>query len=64
MAKKLLSTSFKNCQLDLENGTITEFLKEETRTYRLMDELGKFTGEGRFLDITLKESTEVPFEEE
>lgn len=63
MAKKSLNVTFKNAQLDLENGTITEFLKEETRTYRLIDELSKFVGENRFVDITLKESTDLPFEE-
>jgi hypothetical protein len=64
MATKNLSVSFKNAQIDLEEGTITEFKKDSVLVYRLMDELAEFAGENKFVDITIKESSEkVPMEE-
>jgi hypothetical protein len=64
MAKKNLSVSFKNAVLDLEEGTISEFGKEEVKTYRLFDILRQFTGQDKFIDITIKESSDIPSEEE
>ncbi|WP_079709848.1 YonK family protein [Paraliobacillus ryukyuensis] len=56
--------SFKKSQLDLEEGTITEFKRDSTLTYRLLDELKKFEGEGRLIDLTIKEVTELEPSEE
>jgi len=51
--------SFKNAEIDLSDGTITEFKKEETKTYRLLDELRKFEGSQRLVNLTIKEVTEL-----
>lgn len=64
MATKKVNISFKNAQIDLEEGTITEFKKEEIKVYRLMDELQQFVGEDKFVDISISETSEkVPVEE-
>jgi predicted RNA-binding protein len=64
LAKKNLSVTFKNAQIDLEEGTITEFLKEEVKTYRLLDELRKFAGQDKRVDITIKETSDLEPTEE
>lgn len=59
MAKLNHSVVFKNASIDLEDGTITEIKKDTTETYRLLDELRKFEGEGRLVDLTIKEVTDL-----
>jgi len=64
MATQKMNRTFKNCQIDLEEGTITEFKKDSVNVFRLMDELAKFTGDDKFVDISLSESSEItPIEE-
>jgi|HigsolmetaAR203D_1030402.scaffolds.fasta_scaffold17510_2 predicted RNA-binding protein len=55
MAVRNHSVSFKNAEINLEEGTITEFAKEDIKVYRLLDELRKFEGEGRRINLTIKE---------
>jgi hypothetical protein len=64
MAKFSTNVNFKHALLDLEEGTITEFTKEDTKTYRILDELRKFEGSERFIDLTIKEAKDIPSEEE
>jgi hypothetical protein len=64
MAVRNTNVQFRNAQIDLEEGTITEFKKDEIKVYRLMDELAEFVGENRFVDVTIKETAEKePIEE-
>jgi predicted RNA-binding protein len=55
MAVRNHSVSFKNAEINLEEGTIIEFAKEDIKVYRLLDELRKFEGEGRRINLTIKE---------
>jgi predicted RNA-binding protein len=55
MAVRNHSVSFKNAEINLEEGTITEFAKEDIKVYRLLDEIRKFEGEGRRINLTIKE---------
>jgi hypothetical protein len=65
MATKKVNISFKNAKIDLEEGTITEFKKDEIKVYRLMDELAQFAGEDKFVDLSISETSDkAPVEEE
>lgn len=65
MATRKVNISFKNAQIDLEEGTITEFKKDDIKVYRLMDELSQFAGENKFVDISISETSEKePVDEE
>jgi hypothetical protein len=65
MATRKVNISFKNAQIDLEEGTITEFKKDDIKVYRLMDELAQFAGENKFVDISISETSEKePVDEE
>jgi len=65
MATRKLNISFKNAQIDLEEGTITEFKKDSVNVFRLMDELSQFVGDDKFVDISISETSEKnPIEEE
>ena len=59
MAKQNLTYTFKSCQISLEDNEITEFGKEETKTYVLSDILRKFEGEDKRVDISIKETSEL-----
>lgn len=59
MAKINSTLTFKNCQISLEENSITEFTKEDIKTYVLSDVLKQFEGETKFLDITFKEASEL-----
>jgi len=64
MATKKLNISYKNAQIDLVEGTITEFKKDSVNVFRLMDELAQFVGDDKFVDITISETSEkTPIEE-
>lgn len=59
MAKQNNAISFSKAEINLEEGTITEYGKDSIKVYRLMDELAKFAGEGKTVDLTIKESSEL-----
>lgn len=65
MAKQNLTLNFKNAQISIDEDKIYEFTKDDVKVYSLSEEFSKFIGEGRFVDITLKEAVEVePKEDE
>ena len=65
MATRKVNIAFKNAQINLEEGTITEYKKEDIKVYRLLDELAQFAGEDKFIDITISETSEkTPVEED
>ena len=59
MAKQTLNYAFKNAVISLEDNTITEYGKEDIKVYTLSDVLSKFEGEGKLVDLTIKESSEI-----
>lgn len=59
MAKVSKSMSFKNAVIDLENNTITEFTKDDTKVYGLRDVLKTWDGiEG--ISVSIKQEDEMP----
>ena len=59
MAKVSKSMSFKNAVIDLENNTITEFTKDDTKVYGLGDVLKTWDGiEG--ISVSIKQEDEMP----
>lgn len=51
--------SFKNAVIDLENNTITEFTKDDTKVYGLRDVLKTWDGiEG--ISVSIKQEDEMP----
>ncbi len=60
MAQNNHTVNFKKAYLDLEQGLIVEVTKEGEQPYRLLDELRKFEGEDRLIDLTIKEVNELP----
>ena len=59
MAKVSKSMSFKNAVIDLENNTITEFTKDDTKVYGLRDVLKTRNGiEG--ISVSIKQEDEMP----
>lgn len=44
MANKVSGEYFKNCVIDVEDMTITEFDRDGTRTYSLLDALKRWSG--------------------
>ena len=65
MATRKVNIAFKNAQIDLEEGTITEYKKDEIKVYRLLDELAQFAGEDKYIDMTISETSEkTPIEED
>lgn len=59
MAKQTLNYSFTNSVISLEDNTITEYGKKDVKVYVLSDILSKFEGEGKLVDLTIKESSEI-----
>ncbi|WP_025912050.1 YonK family protein [Priestia flexa] len=59
MAKQSLSYVFKNCQISLTDNEITEFGKDDSKVYVLSDIIKKFEGEGKRVDISIKETSEL-----
>lgn len=59
MAKQTLNYSFNNSVISLEDNTITEYGKKDVKVYVLSDILSKFEGEGKLVDLTIKESSEI-----
>ena len=63
MAKLTSSESFKNATIDTNDGTITEYLKDDTRVYKLTDILSQWNLiDG--LSITIKQDKDLPTTEE
>lgn len=62
MAKKTKSITFKSATIDKEQGTITEFLKDEAKTYSIEKLLEEWNGiDG--VSITIKQDDDVPADE-
>lgn len=61
MAVKQHNLSLKNCQTYEEDGVIyvEEFTKDGSQTFILNELLKSFSGEDRFIDITIKEKFDV-----
>lgn len=59
MAKQTLNYSFNNSVISLEDNTITEYGKKDVKVYVLSEILSKFEGEGKLVDLTIKESSEI-----
>ena len=63
MAKIARSITFKNATISMEDRLITEYLKDETRTYSLDDILQEWNGiEG--INFTLKQEDEIKSRED
>ncbi|MFM6975611.1 MAG: YonK family protein [Sphingobacteriaceae bacterium] len=63
MAKLTSSESFKNATIDTNDGTITEYLKDDTRVYKLTDILSQWNLiDG--LSITIKQDKDLPASED
>lgn len=59
MAKQTLNYAFKNAQISLKDNMIYEFGKDEVKEYVLSDVLRKFEGEGKMVDLTIKETSDL-----
>lgn len=44
MAKEQRALTLKNCVIDLNDGTITEYVKDDTNEYTIHEILGEFEG--------------------
>jgi hypothetical protein len=63
MAKLTSSESFKNATIDTNDDTITEYLKDDTRVYKLTDILSQWNLiDG--LSITIKQDKDLPASED
>lgn len=63
MAQAKKAVTFKNAIIDMKDGTITEFTKDETNVYNLQDVLAEWDGvEG--ISITIQNTSEIPPVEE
>ena len=63
MAKISKSVSFKNAEINFEDGTITETTKDEIKVYsieKLLTEWSRIEG----LSVTIKQDNEMPTDEE
>ena len=59
MAKLTSSETFKNATIDTNDGTITEYLKDDTRVYKLSEILSQWNLiDG--LSITIKQDKDLP----
>lgn len=62
MAKKSKSIAFKNAVIDKAEGTITEILKDSSKTYHIDKLLEDWDGiEG--ITLTIKQDDDVPADE-
>ena len=62
MAKASKSIAFKNATINKEDGTITEYMKEETNVYsidKLLSDWDQVDG----VSLTIKKDDDVPSEE-
>lgn len=59
MAQAKKAVAFKNAVIDVKDGTITEFTKDETNVYKLYDILAEWDGvEG--ISLTIQQSYDLP----
>ena len=59
MAQAKKAVAFKNAVIDVKDGTITEFTKDETNVYKLEDILAEWDGvEG--ISLTIQQSYDLP----
>lgn len=59
MAQAKKAVAFKNAVIDVKDGTITEFTKDETNVYKLDDILAEWDGvEG--ISLTIQQSYDLP----
>lgn len=59
MAKQTLNYAFKNSVISLEENTITEYTKDDIKVYVLSEVLKQFEGEGKMVDLTIKETSDL-----
>lgn len=59
MAKQTLNYTFKGAVISLEENTITEYGKDDIKVYVLSEVLKKFEGEGKTVDLSIKESSDL-----
>ncbi len=59
MAKLTSSETFKNSTINTNDGTITEFLKDDTRVYKLSEILNQWNLIDN-LSITIKQDKDLP----
>lgn len=62
MAKASKSIAFKNAVIDKEEGTITEFTKDDTKVYsieKLLEDWDQIEG----ISLTIKQDDDVPADE-
>ena len=59
MAQAKKAVAFKNAVIDVKDGTITEFTKDETNVYKREDILAEWDGvEG--ISLTIQQSYDLP----
>lgn len=62
MAKRTKSIAFKNAVISKEDMTITEYMKDETRSYNLLNIIEEWDGiEG--VSLAIKQDNDVPSDE-
>lgn len=59
MANKVSGEYFKNCEIDVKDMTITEFKRDGTRTYRLLDVLKRWSGLPE-VNLSIERVVEIP----
>lgn len=62
MAKASKSIAFKNAVIDKAEGTITEFTKDDTKTYSI-DKLLEDWDQVEGISLTIKQDDDVPADE-
>lgn len=59
MAQAKKAVAFKNAVIDVKDGTITEFTKDETNVYKLNDILAEWDGVDG-ISLTIQQSYDLP----
>lgn len=59
MAQAKKAVAFKNAVIDVKDGTITEFTKNETNVYKLNDILAEWDGVDG-ISLTIQQSYDLP----
>lgn len=59
MAQAKKAVAFKNAVIDVKDGTITEFTKDETNVYKLDDILAEWDGVDG-ISLTIQQSYDLP----
>lgn len=63
MAQIKKSVAFKNAVIDLHEGTITEFMKDGTKTYNLSDVLKEWDGIQE-ISFSIQQTNDIPSNED